>query len=52
MQERGLLLLRVRFHLIELDHARLNRLLVSDAPVVQVLHAQLAQAMPQGVGGH
>jgi hypothetical protein len=27
-------------------------LLVSDAPVVQVLHAQLAQAMPQGVGGH
>lgn len=41
MEEESFLLFRVRLHLIELNHARLNRLLVSDAAFVRVPHPQL-----------
>ncbi len=51
MQERGLLLLRVRLHLVQLDHARLDGLLVSDAALVCILEAQLVQPVTQRVRG-
>jgi hypothetical protein len=41
MQERGLLLFRVRLHLIQLDHARLDGLLVSDPAPVCILEPQI-----------
>lgn len=51
MQERGVLFFGVRLDLVQLDHARLYGLLMCDAALVRVLHAQLAQPVPQGVRG-
>ena len=51
MEERGLLLLCVRLHLIQLDHARLDGLLVSDPAPVCILDPQLVQPVPQSVRG-
>ena len=41
MQKRGLLLLCVRLQLIQLDHTRLDGLLVSDAAPVCILEPQI-----------
>ena len=41
MQERGLLLFRVRLDLVQLDHARLYGLLVCDAALVRILDSQV-----------
>jgi hypothetical protein len=41
MQKRGLLLLCVRLHLIQLNHARLYGLLVSDPAPVCILEPQI-----------
>ena len=49
MQEGGLLLFRVGLDLVQLYHARLDGLLVGDAPFVRVPDAQFVQPVTQGV---